>query len=844
MGLTVDQAKSLLATLRATAPNGGTNYDEALADAITAFGSPGNLATGQNVSYFVTDGLPTFGSGTTTELVPPGTSPGTPPTNGTGDSIVGPDIGIQPAEELTWTNFLNANSVNSYALRVGTVTAPETPELVLGFLAPIAWDGQAGADDPSNALIVPSFADLDGVLAGTLPPPITGNLVDGAIVGGKPGADGLFLDSVTVDGTTYTYAWQTGGGRPTASGGTDRSSDWDEATQTLTIETLLGGTYTVDFSGDNFGQYTYEAPSGVNATTADVLNYVLTDFDGDTSASSVTVKVEAGTITTALTQHNLMFTLDVSGSMADPSGIPNGTGGQFTRLEAALNSIRSVVAEYAALGDVSVRIVTFASTAAAVGASWLQLSGTPAEKAAQLNTLLTGITASGGTDFDDALTATRAAYDSAGRIPGAQTVEYFLSDGNPTEQGGITGTEVTAWETWLADRQITSYALGLGGGVNVANLNPIAYDGASGNNSNGIAVTDLNQLSRVLSSTVPPPVSGSLTANLLAGTGSASGQAFVKAVTLDGVTYTFTPNANGIGGSISPSAGANFNPLNGELTLTSAVTGAKILIDMDSGNYRYASPERVGSEELVYQLGFADGSVTSNAALSFEVLPPVSPVIGSNALTTETLNGTEGVDRVYGNAGDDTLVGFGGNDLLFGGVGNDQLFGNEGNDRLSGGAGNDILSGGTGNDVLLGGQGNDRLTGGADSDVFAWQFGDQGAGGAGRAVDTITDFDLAPAASGGDVLDLRDLLGGESKGAGDTVGNLLNYLDITFVGGNTQIRVSTTGGFSGGTYSDAAENQRITLEGVNLSTQLQPGSTLTEAQIIETLLRNGKLITD
>ncbi|MBL8301156.1 MAG: type I secretion C-terminal target domain-containing protein, partial [Ideonella sp.] len=136
-------------------------------------------------------------------------------------------------------------------------------------------------------------------------------------------------------------------------------------------------------------------------------------------------------------------------------------------------------------------------------------------------------------------------------------------------------------------------------------------------------------------------------------------------------------------------------------------------------------------------------------------------------------------------------------------------------------------------------------TGGAGSDVFAWRFADQGTAGAGRALDTITDFSVAPVAQGGDVLDLRDLLVGEAKGAGDTLGNLANYLDITVVNGSTEIRVSTTGGFTGGNYgTGAAEDQRITLTGVNLSTSLVPGQTLTETQIIENLLKGGKLITD
>ena len=135
------------------------------------------------------------------------------------------------------------------------------------------------------------------------------------------------------------------------------------------------------------------------------------------------------------------------------------------------------------------------------------------------------------------------------------------------------------------------------------------------------------------------------------------------------------------------------------------------------------------------------------------------------------------------------------------------------------------------------------------SDVFAWRFGDQGSGSSSttRAADTITDFDVRPVAQGGDVLDLRDLLQGEARGAGaspnindDTVGNLLNYLDIRTTTANgvtsTEIRIDPV--------NNNTESQYITLSGVNLSTQLVPGSTLTETQIVENMLRSGKLITD
>ena len=98
------------------------------------------------------------------------------------------------------------------------------------------------------------------------------------------------------------------------------------------------------------------------------------------------------------------------------------------------------------------------------------------------------------------------------------------------------------------------------------------------------------------------------------------------------------------------------------------------------------------------------------------------------------------------------------------------------------------------------------------------------------------------------MLDLRDLLQGESVGASNGAGNLANYLHFEVSGGNTIVHISHTGGFTadshsvGGSYTSGAETQQIVLSGVNLQS-LYSGAT-TDQQIITQLLNNNKLITD
>ena len=229
-------AKAQLAALTA---NGGTNYDEALADAITAFDDPGSLANAQNVNYFFSDGLPTYGSGTTSELAPAGQSPGTPAQNGTGTSQTGSDTGIQLAEEATWTSFLSANSINSFAVGFGAGIGDVT------YLNPIAYDGQTGSN--TEGILVANFSDLDRTLAETLPAiSASGDFISsGSLFGGSAfGGDGGYVRTLTIDGTTYTYD-PANSGSVTATGGTNRGS-FDSATNTLTVNTAAGGSFVID----------------------------------------------------------------------------------------------------------------------------------------------------------------------------------------------------------------------------------------------------------------------------------------------------------------------------------------------------------------------------------------------------------------------------------------------------------------------------------------------------------------------------------------------------------------------------------------------------------------------
>jgi Ca2+-binding RTX toxin-like protein len=195
-----------------------------------------------------------------------------------------------------------------------------------------------------------------------------------------------------------------------------------------------------------------------------------------------------------------------------------------------------------------------------------------------------------------------------------------------------------------------------------------------------------------------------------------------------------------------------------------------------------------------------------------------------------------------GTGGNNNFAGTANSDFAFGNAGTDTLTGGNGDDRLDGGDGNDTLNGGAGSDLLIGGKGNDTLTGGLGADIFVWKLGDAGAVGA-PATDTITDFNAGARASGGDVLDLRDLLTGETAGTLLGQDNLSNYLHFEKNGANTVVHVSTNGGYAGG-YTPGVEDQTIVLSGQDLYAAAGLSLAATDQQIIQDMLNKGKLITD
>ncbi|NVK41761.1 MAG: type I secretion C-terminal target domain-containing protein, partial [Oceanospirillaceae bacterium] len=148
---------------------------------------------------------------------------------------------------------------------------------------------------------------------------------------------------------------------------------------------------------------------------------------------------------------------------------------------------------------------------------------------------------------------------------------------------------------------------------------------------------------------------------------------------------------------------------------------------------------------------------------------------------------------------------------------------------IMGTAGDDALGGANTDDTLIGGDGNDILTGGDGDDIFLWQENDADGGTTENPIiDTITDFNV----SGNDTLDLSDLLVGEHDGTGMNADNLVDYLNFTSDGTDTVVHIAPAG--------DGNVTQEIILQDVDLTS----GGTLSNQDIIDTLVASNNLNTD
>jgi len=109
---------------------------------------------------------------------------------------------------------------------------------------------------------------------------------------------------------------------------------------------------------------------------------------------------------------------------------------------------------------------------------------------------------------------------------------------------------------------------------------------------------------------------------------------------------------------------------------------------------------------------------------------------------SESLNGQEDDDFIYGGGGADDIAGGAGADRIDAGPGDDVVYGGLGDDVIVGSAGADTLYGQRGEDVICGGVGEDRLYGNPGDDTI-WDADESFTADGGADFDTCSPYDPA-----------------------------------------------------------------------------------------------------
>ena len=417
------------------------------------------------------------------------------------------------------------------------------------------------------------------------------------------------------------------------------------------------------------GSYTYTLTTPVDndtQTPVDVFTYTVTDSLGNTQTQIVTINITDDAPTAVDNTRNVVegtlqsadvqFIVDLSGSMFASGGGGVGfdvPGFSDDRIGLARYSMQQLLLSNDQIENV--QIIRFGDSAS--GTLWLT-------KAQALTFIQNDAnwTSLGGTNYDAALQQAITSFGSGPASPSEQSIVYFMSDGAPTAGGGITSdgsgsnVSIAAWESHVTTKGIDQvFAIGIGNGVNVDNLEPIAFPNTDvqapiGAEDNVILVStsDVAALPNRLQDALE--LHSTISGNILlddpgTGTGAdsfgADGGRILK-ITIDGITYTYDPTGNDISASSGPQPTQDTpvltvtTALGGTLTFHFAASGAHV-----AGDWSYLT-STAGPESFSYALVDGDGD-QDTATLSINILPPPDLTFtldlpGLNALQGSALN--------------------------------------------------------------------------------------------------------------------------------------------------------------------------------------------------------------
>ncbi|HZX18771.1 MAG TPA: DUF5801 repeats-in-toxin domain-containing protein, partial [Pseudomonas sp.] len=455
-------------------------------------------------------------------------------------------------------------------------------------------------------------------------------LDDDALANGIPGGIGDDDNAVEISGTlglnfgadgAGNVQWLTSGAPAdftyaAGPGGSLLISQGTTLVLTVTLNSASGA-YTVTQNAPIL-----HAEADQENNQAFILNYRVTDKDGDTADGTLAINVDDDTpvaqddvayVSTGQTENiNMVFVLDFSGSIDN------------TELNLMLDAVRTAGQELFnnAAGAVQIQIVAFSHDSIGYPVS---------SDITTFTNLVNSLNPSepGGvrpldntTDFTDAIQQTMVSFVPQ---PGWNNQVVFISDGNPNEQTGtgghsLTDTTAAVWNTFVDTNGITVTTIGVGNGIIDQRLENVDMD--AGPNNDPLRADDFDDLVDTLLDNV---VGGLVNGNVLHGSDGvdnggagdddgygADGPGRIMSIEINGITHTW----DGV--------------LDGGQILSNIPTthGGKLDFNFATGAWIYKAPSSGGGDKVEtfsYVIVDKDGD-PSEATLTVYV-EDISPVI-------------------------------------------------------------------------------------------------------------------------------------------------------------------------------------------------------------------------
>ncbi|WP_394236991.1 retention module-containing protein [Pseudomonas anguilliseptica] len=455
-------------------------------------------------------------------------------------------------------------------------------------------------------------------------------LDDDALANGIPGGTNDDVDALNVSGTlglnfgadgAGNVQWLTSGAPAdftysAGPGGSLLISQGATLVLTVTLNSATGA-YTVTQNAPIL-----HADADQENNQAFILNYRVTDKDGDSADGTLSINVDDDTpvaqddvayVSTGQTENiNMVFVLDFSGSIDDDE------------LNEMLDAVRTAGQELFnnAAGAVQIQIVAFSHDS--IGYPVSSDITTFTNLVNSLNPLEPGGSRplDSTTDFTDAIQQTMVSYVPQ---PGWNNQVVFISDGNPNEQTGTGGHSLAdataaAWNTFVDTNGITVTTVGVGNGITDQRLEDVDMD--AGPDNDPLRAGDFDDLVDTLLDNV---VGGLVNGNVLhgsdgvdnGGTGDddgygADGPGRIMSIEINGFTHTW----DGV--------------LDGDQILSNIPTthGGKLDFNFATGAWTYKAPSSGGGDKVEtfsYVIVDKDGD-PSEATLTVYV-EDISPVI-------------------------------------------------------------------------------------------------------------------------------------------------------------------------------------------------------------------------